>query len=257
MWQRQETEPLFEDLLWSRPENRRHAGKLLIIGGSAGQFTNVSTAYAAADRAGAGHIRILLPESLRKLTQAFENIEYATANVSGSFDKNSLGIMNDLSDWADYVLLAGDFGKNSETTTVLDGYLLRCPLPTTITENALGSISLPIVQMASRPILLTINSMALQKIPTELEMTTAITSTMNIDSLAGVIADLTSKNKFKIISEMKSKIWASAGGRVVSTNVGKPIDFINLSSYASVWLMQQPAKPLEALATACYEVSKT
>jgi len=39
-WSRQTPEqPFFKDLLWSKPENRRHAGKLLIVGGNVHAMT--------------------------------------------------------------------------------------------------------------------------------------------------------------------------------------------------------------------------
>ena len=57
-WQRQEPgEPLFPDLLWSRPENRQFAGKLLIMGGNAHGFAAPAEAYAHAEKAGIGVAR--------------------------------------------------------------------------------------------------------------------------------------------------------------------------------------------------------
>ena len=48
-WHKQTVEkPLFPDILWSRPQNKRQAGKLLIVGGHAESFAAVGEAYAAA-----------------------------------------------------------------------------------------------------------------------------------------------------------------------------------------------------------------
>ena len=45
-WHRQDIkEPLFGNTLWSRPQNRKLAGKLLIVGGHAHSFADVGHAY--------------------------------------------------------------------------------------------------------------------------------------------------------------------------------------------------------------------
>jgi len=56
----------FADLLWSQPQNKRSAGKLLIVGGNLHSFTAVSQSYASATKAGAGSVRVLLPDALQK-----------------------------------------------------------------------------------------------------------------------------------------------------------------------------------------------
>ncbi|MDO8591435.1 MAG: hypothetical protein Q7R60_00720, partial [bacterium] len=58
--------PLFPDLLWSRPENKRLAGKLLVVGGNLYGFSAPGTAYGAALKAGVGTARVLLPDKLQK-----------------------------------------------------------------------------------------------------------------------------------------------------------------------------------------------
>ena len=67
-WLRQEqSKPLFPELEWSRPENRLAAGKLLVAGGNAHGFAAPAEAYTAAVKAGAGTVRVLLPDAIRKI----------------------------------------------------------------------------------------------------------------------------------------------------------------------------------------------
>ena len=64
-WHKQSaTAPLYSDLIWSRPENRAQAGKLLILSGSAAGFSVAGQAYGAAQDAGV--VRVVLPELLRR-----------------------------------------------------------------------------------------------------------------------------------------------------------------------------------------------
>lgn len=252
-WQKQSKEkPLFPDLLWSRPENRKHAGKLLIIGGQASEFQNISSAYSFANEAGAGAIRILMPSSLSKLTGHIEGAEFAPSNKSGGFAKTALAQFFDLSEWADHILLAGDFGKNSETTVILDGFLLKNSKPATIAQNSLGTIGISLEQLIKMPLTLAIDKGAFQKIGMAVGTHAPITSSTTYENMGEIIQSISSRSKASFVIIDEEHIWTAVSGEVVSTK-SKPIDINALSAYCAVWQMQNPAKPLEALATACQQ----
>lgn len=252
----QRDEPLFPDLIWSRPENKKQAGKLLIVGGQANQFTRVSTSFNSAEKAGAGHIRVLLPDSLEKLTQHFPGIEYAQSNQSGSFSKRALATMNEMSEWADSVLLAGDIGKNSETTTVIDGYLLRCITPTIITEDSLNSTSLPMEQILKRQIILILEWSKFQKKTNELEVIDPFLSADPIDKISDNLAKVFRHHVAGLVIVQDEKIWCVQQGKVSLTQVNTAVDLSELSSYCSVWSMQHPSKMFEAITSGCFEYAK-
>jgi hypothetical protein len=252
-WQKQSGEPLFPELIWSRPENKRYAGKLLIIGGQTGEFAHVASAFGAGDKAGAGHIRVLLPESLRKLAQVIPEVEFAAANKSGSFARNALAEWFDMSDWADHVLLAGNLGKNSETTTIIDGFLLRGNRPSTLNLDSISSTGINLEQLMKLSLTLVIDRPLFQKIGIALGLSVPIQSTTPIERLAEIIHQVSVGNKANLVIQDGGQIWTASAGRVVSTKSG-PVDNTALSAACSVWLMQNPSKPLEALATACHEL---
>lgn len=253
-WVRQDsTKPLFPDLLWSKPENKRSAGKLLIIGGQAGEFINVSSAYSFALEAGAGTVRILLPDSLKKLAGDIKGVEFAPSNKSGSFSKSALANMFDLAEWADHLLLAGDFGKNSETTIILDGFLLRGIKPVTISEHTLSSIGISLEQLINKPVGLVVSRTTFQKIGVSIRTHVPITSLTTFESMAEIAQNISTKMKASIAVVDENHIWCAFHGDVVSTQT-KPVDINALSAYCSVWLMQNQFKPLEALTAAVYEV---
>ncbi|HEX5455792.1 MAG TPA: hypothetical protein VFW77_00300 [Candidatus Saccharimonadales bacterium] len=252
-WQKQGREPLFPDLLWSRPENKRQAGKLLIIGGHANEFQNISACYSFAREAGAGHIRFLMPESLSKLTGHIEGAEFAPANRSGGFARNALAQFFDLSEWADHVLLAGDLGKNSETTVILDGFLLKGPKPVTLAQDALRSIGIDFSRLINMSPTLIVDRSTFQKIGTAAGTHVPVTSLTTYENMGEIIRDISTDSKANMVIMDESNIWAAVSGNIVSTQA-KPLDTNALSAYCAVWQMQNPAKPLEALATACFEV---
>ncbi|MBI5357810.1 hypothetical protein HZB74_03105 [Candidatus Saccharibacteria bacterium] len=248
-WQKQEKDkPLFGNLLWSRPENKKSAGKLLIIGGQAGEFAHVAGAYEAASKAGAGSIRVLLPESLRKIAQALPEVEFAPANQSGSFARTALSEWFDLTEWADHVLLAGDFGKNSETTTIIDGFLLKGSKHITLNLNTLASTGIGLEQLMKMPVNLVMDRAKLQKIGIALGLTTPIKSTTPMNQLADILHQISMGNQANLVIQDDQNIWVAVGGNLTSTQ-SERIDNTHLSATCAVWLMQNPTKPLEALTT--------
>ncbi len=112
-WHKQTPDkPLFPDLLWSRPENKRQAGKLLIIGGNAHGFTAPAEAFVAAENAGIGTARVLLPDSLQKTVgRIFLSRRVCAQYAKRQFLPESSGGVTRDAKWADGVLLAGDFGS--------------------------------------------------------------------------------------------------------------------------------------------------
>lgn len=256
-WQKQHNGPLFSDLLWSKPENKMQAGKLLIIGGQAGEFANVAEAYQAATQGGAGHIKVLLPESLIKLTGSLPDVEYAAANKSGSFAAQSLDAFIKLSQWSDHVLLAGDLGKNAETQVLIDKYLQK--VTAHITLNYLVRESIGPQQFFGHVSYLknlVISFNQLQEMGKQYKLTQGITSTMAAAELAETLSQLTRDKQICISGYFNELIWTSAQGKVVSTKIREPLNNTELAAYTATWLMQHPLQPEKALASAVYELSK-
>lgn len=252
-WQKQDKDkPLFEDLLWSRPENKKYAGKLLIIGGQSAEFQNISSAYSFAHEAGAGHIRMLMPESLRKITENIDGAEFAPSNKSGGFAKAALAQFFDLSEWADHVLLAGDFGKNSETTVILDGFSLKGPKPITISQDTLESIGIDFDRLLQMALTLIVDRNVFQKIGKAVGTHVPITSLTTYENMGDIIQNVSARSKANLVIMDEEHIWAAVKGKLISTR-SRPVDINALSAYCAVWLMQNPSKPLEALATACQQ----
>ncbi len=144
-WLKQGSEPLFPDLLWSRPENKKQAGKLLIIGGNVHGFAAAGEAYAEASKAGIGTARVLLPDSLQKTVgRVFEAGEYAPSTPSGSFSQKALAELLDRANWSDGVLLAGDLGRNSETAILIEHFTEKYQGQLTFTKDAAGALQISV-----------------------------------------------------------------------------------------------------------------
>ncbi len=257
-WRRQTAEqPLFPDLLWSRPENKLQAGKLLIVGGNSQGFAAAGAAYSTALKAGVGTARVLLPDSLQKMVgRVFEAGEYAASTPSGSFGRAALAEYLDLSLWADGVLLAGDLGRNSETAILLESYLDKYSGQVTITRDVITYFGeLPTVVLTRPRTLLVLSMSQLQKLGVSSRFTMAFTLSMDLLRLIENLHEFTKRYPIHIITKHLDTMIVAVDGQVSTTRLAQDCKIWRLqaATYASVWLLQNPTKPFEALTTAVHE----
>ncbi len=249
-WLKQSGKPHFEDMLWSRPENKRHAGKLLIIGGHSQNFSAVSRAYAASQAAGAGSVRVLLPLSLQKtLGKSFPEAEFADSTAIGSFSRQALGLFLELSDWSDGVLLAGEFGRNSETAILLENYVNKFVGQLTLAGDSLDyffNSPRMIVDRSKTTIVGPLNR--IQK----LAKTVALKQSADLVQILNMLSIWTAGSKADVITGHSDQIIVAHKGKVSTTPAKDREVNEETAAYASVWTIQQPAKPFEALTTAAY-----
>ncbi len=252
--------PLFPDLLWSRPEIKKHAGKLLIVGGNLHGFAAPAMAYAAAEKAGIGNARVLLPNSLQKsVGKVFAAGEYAPSTPSGSFAQQALAEMLAMSEWSDGVLLAGDFGRNSETAILLEKFLEKYDGQLTLAKDTADYfIKSPAKLLSRQKTTLVISFAQLQALAVGAHYPKAFTFDMDFLRLVEQLHDFTEKYDVAIVVKHLQNIFVAANGQVSSTKLieDKEIWRVQAAAAASVWWLQNPGKTFEALTTAVNEISK-
>lgn len=253
-WHRQTSdEPLFPDLLWSRPENKRLAGKLLIAGGNAHGFAAPAEAFAVAEKTRVGTARVLLPDSLRKTVgQTFAAGEYAPSTPSGSFSQKALAELMDAAKWADATLLAGDFGRSSETAVLLEKFARNYEGPLVLTQDAADyftSVGAQVIQRSNTSLVLSFAQ--LQKLARSAHFTQPFTFGMDLLHVVDTLHDFTAEFPANIIVKHGPVIFAAAGGQVSTTKLSEDIDIwrVSTAARAAVWWLQNPGKPFEALTT--------
>lgn len=258
-WLKQTDKPLFEDLLWSRPENKGLAGKLLIVGGNLHGFAAPGTAYGAALKAGIGSTRVLLPDKLQKTVgKLIPEAEFAPSTLSGSFAKVGLAQLLEAAQWADGLLLAGDFGHNSETTILLDSFMDKFEGQVTVAQDGLDYFWTPKSPLIERPDTLSVIDLGkLQKLAKNNRPATAVLHGMMLADLVETLHDWTMGNPGQIITRHADNFIVASGGQVSTTPAPEQPNWqVELAAYASVWWLQQPQKPFEAMTTAIFEYSK-
>jgi hypothetical protein len=256
-WFKQAPEkPLFEDLLWSRPENRMHAGKLLVIGGNKHLVAAPGIAYSAAQKAGVGTCRVLLPDSTKRMiSKIFPEAEFAPSTPSGSFARESLDHFLDLASWADGVLLAGDFGHNSETAILLESFALKYSGQLTIAQDAVDYFINKNSPLFERDNTLMVTSFGkLQKLAINNRPQPPIKHGMNMHQLVEVLQDWKTN---LITSHADMFVAATKEGKVSTTKMPEDSNWqVELAAYASVWWFQHPQKSFESLTTAIFDYIK-
>lgn len=242
-------------MLWSRPENKRQAGKLLIVGGNKFGFAAVGSAYAAAQKAGIGTMRVLLPNALeRTVGKLLPEAEFAPSTPSGSFSRPSLDRLLELSGWADGVLLAGDFGRNSETAIMLERFLNEYQGQVTVQHDGLDYFWQTKSVALNRPATnMVVNLGKLQKIAKNNWPRTPILQSMALAEMVNWLHERTIENKIGIITKQDEFYLGSIDSEVISSPA-KPEQAwqTEIGAYIAVWGIQQPSKPLESLASALY-----
>ncbi len=256
-WQiQQQDQPLFPDLIWSQPQNKNQAGKLLLIGGNMHGFSALAKTYEASIKAGIGTARVLMPDKLKPIVSSlFKEADYCPSTPSGSFARTALANLLDYSGWADCVLLAGDFGKNSETAIMLEGYLDKYSGLLTITQDGLDYFVHNPETLITRKDTLMVGTMSqLQKISIKTNPNKLITLGSNLLQLIQALHELTEMYPLNIITYHLSNIVVASKGFVSSTKVKPDINWqVRSAASASVWLLQQKSQPFEALTTSMYK----
>lgn len=254
-WKKQtDSEALFPDIEWSRPEQRDRAGKLGIIGGNTLGFAGVGEAYGVATKTGVGYAKVLLPATLRKTIPAMmTDVVFADTNPSGGLSKKALTEMLALGEWADGMLLVGDAGRNSETAILYEEFLEKYTGKLTITRDAIDLIKNSPQALVERPDTLIVAALAqLQKLFQSVYYPKVITFSMSLVQLVEALHKFTITYPVTIAVLHKDHLVIAHEGQVVSTEWTNSMAIwrgITAAKIATYWLWS-PDKPLEATVTA-------
>lgn len=261
-WLRQEQHtPLFPGLEWSRPENKQQAGKLLIVGGNLHGFAAPAEAYNQAIAAGIGTARVVLPDALQKTVGGMlENGEFAPSTPSGSFSQKALGEVLTYAAWADAVLIAGDLGRNSETAILLEKFLAKYSGTVALTKDAIEYITAAPHTVLQRPHTLLVLSLSqLQRLAVGAQYPHAVTFGMDLLHLVEWLHTFTARHAPHVIVKHHDHMLVSVAGRVSTTKLthDTPLWRVLIATHATVWWLQNPGKPFEALTTALHTQIKS
>lgn len=251
-WQRQDPKkPLFPDIEWSKPEQQSQRGRLGIIGGNKLGLRAVAESYEVALQSGAGEVRVLLPDSLKKTVPAvMRDVIYGASNPSGALAKDALTECLALGAWSTALLLIGDAGRNSETAIVYEQLLAKYEGPLVITRDAFDLVRLTGEELVNRPETHLILSFAqLQKLFQAVYYPKVLTFSMQLMHLVEALHKFSITYPVTLTVFHQDMILVAADGRVTSTPWENPMAIWrgNMPTRAATYLMWTPRQPLEAI----------
>lgn len=251
-WDQQTSEkPLFPDIEWAKPEQRAQAGRLGIIGGNKLGFMSVAESYETALKTGAGEVKILLPDILKKsIPASITDVIYAPSNQSGSLSQDSISEMKALGEWASGILLIGDSGKNSETAILYEDFINNYHGPITITRDAIDLLKNSTANLVERPnTTLVISFAQLQKLFQSVYYPKVLTFNMQLTNLVEAIHKFTITYPISLAVFFQDKLLVASSGKVTSTPYGSPMDIWRgktATKSATYWLWH-PLNPLQSI----------
>ena len=253
-WQKQEPrKPLFETVAWSRPEQKARAGRLGIVGGSNGMITAPAAAYETANKTGAGDVKVLLPDVMkRKLPPAMTGILFGASNPSGSLSREALNELLALGQWSEGVLLVGDAGRNSETAIIYEQFTHDYNGPLTITRDAVDLLKNTYASLVERRDTLLVMSFAqAQKLFQSLYYPKVLTFSMNLTSFVEALHKFTITYPVALSVLHQNNLVIAYDGKVSSTPWESAMSIWrgDVATRAAVYWLWNPGKVFEAATT--------
>lgn len=243
--------PLFPDIEWQKPEQRSRRGRLGVIGGNKLGFAGIAESYSTALTSGAGEVRVLLPDCLRKtIPTSMTDVVFADCNQSGSLSRDALDELHALGAWASCILLAGDAGRSSETALVYSDFIREYAGPLVITRDAIDLVRNDSDALANRPETVLILSFAqLQKLFQSLYYPKVLTFSMQLMQLVEAVHKFTVTYPVTLIVLHRESLVVAHGGAVTTTAWDNPMAIWRgqTAARAASYLMWTPSQPLEAL----------
>lgn len=251
-WQRQTTtEPLFPDIEWSRPEQRSLAGKLAIIGGNKLGFAAVGEAYNTATSVGAGQVRAILPQDLKRAIPAtITDTYFVPGNPSGGFSREALPELLAACAWADVCLLVGDSGRNSETAIALETLLDTHEGHLVITRDAVDLLRPASEKLVSRERTTLVLSFAqLQKLLQSVYYPKILSFSMQLMQLVETLHKFTITYPVILVTFHQNQLLIAMGGQVITQEFDDPMMIWRgtTATRAACYLLWEPKKPLQAI----------
>lgn len=252
-WQRQTTEkPLFPDIEWNKPEQRSRAGKLGVIGGNKLGFAAAAEAYSTALQTGAGEVRVLLPDVLKKnIPTTMTDVQFVATNLSGSVSVEALPDLIALGDWADALLFIGDAGKNSQTASLYERFMAHYDKPMILTRDAIDLLQNSMSILLDKPHITLIASFAqVQKIFRGVYYPKILTFSMQLAQLVDNLHKFTITYPVTIVTFHTDQLIIAYNGQVVTHPWTNPMAIWRgtVAAQAAAYLLWTPLKPLESIA---------
>ena len=250
-WRRQTaTKPLYPDIEWSKPGRQDQAGKLAIIGGNKLGFAAIAESYQTAGDTGAGQVRVVLPDCLKKSLPLITDAIFAACTPSGSLSRGARPELAAAAAWADAVLLIGDAGRNSETAVTYEEFIREYQGHLTVTRDAIDLVKNNASLLVERPDTVLVASFAqIQKLFQAVYYPKMLTFSMQLMQLVEALHKFTLTYPCTIVTLHREHLVIASGGEVVSQAWDQPMAIWrgSVATRAACYWLWNPADAVGAV----------
>ena len=250
-WRRQTaTKPLYPDIEWSKPGRQDQAGKLAIIGGNKLGFAAIAESYQTAGDTGAGQVRVVLPDCLKKSLPLITDAIFAACTPSGSLSRDAQPELAAAAAWADAVLLIGDAGRNSETAVTYEQFIREYQGHLTVTRDAIDLVKNNASLLVERPDTVLVASFAqIQKLFQAVYYPKMLTFSMQLMQLVEALHKFTLTYPCTIVTLHREHLIIASGGEVVSQAWDQPMAIWrgSVATRAACYWLWNPADAVGAV----------
>jgi hypothetical protein len=220
-WQKQGKTPLFPEVDSWPPEQKRFAGKLLLIGGNKGSFFAVANAMQMAVKRGVGEVRVVMPKSLKGKVPSMPEIIFAEAEASGAFGKLALSEILLQAAWADAVVVVGELGRNAETSVMMAEFLKICDKPIYLMRDAVDAAAADVMNWSlnETPVTLLATVPQLQKLLRIMYYPKMITLSMPTNQLVETLHKFTLSFAMTVMTFHNEQIIMAQNGEVITASM--------------------------------------
>lgn len=243
--------PLFPDIMWSRPERRDQAGHLGIIGGNKLGFRAIAESYEIAQQTGAGSVRVLLPDCLKKQLPNIPDAIFAPTGPSGSLSSEATPHLAALGEWADEILLIGDAGRNSETAVLYEQFITSYKGRLVITRDTIDLVKNAANLLVDRPDTMIVASFAqVQKMFQNVYYPKMLTFSMQLAQVVEALHKFTITYPVTVATLHRDQLIIASKGEVITQQFSEAMQIWRgeTATKAAAWWLWSPQKPLEAFA---------
>ena len=211
-----------DELRFSMPENARFSGRLLVAGGTPQGFNQVVEHFLLTSSLGAGKSVLCLPYNLLKFIPRPhpENISFLASVNNGSFSKDALPDLLNLSAGSDTLFLPGQLGRSSETAQTILSLIKKLSRPIIVAGDSVLFLQNETEILDMSNIYLFLNLSLVQRLMGKLELIKFNHLPAVVEEKLQVIASGTSINFCFILSGWLYAVFGDSVYRFKMEDVG-------------------------------------
>ncbi len=248
----QEDKPLFEDVLWMKPENPHQRPKVLIIGGSPHGLATTIKLYDAIKSKAAYQTKVAMPRSVEKIIgTTLDDAVFVDSTPSGEISVDAKTELLAMLGWAQAVVISDDLGNNSQTELMLPGLVQAAEAPVFVLGHSIELIQKSADDLAGKDNLIILGNVS------EAARFTAHTSValQNSDGLVQFIDKLerqSKSRKYSVVTLHQDRVVVS-NSRASTSKISNQTDWgVRFVAQSIQFAKNFDSQQFEALTTGAY-----